>query len=343
MTQPYKKRIEFLDIAKGIAVLLMIIGHTKNIPSDLRSFIFSFHMPVFFIISGYTFKTKPFKQVLVSSFKRLLLPYFITCMVMLVIYIIRSRLKVNSNYFVINYYDLRATLFSYFYGNCKTHNFFIKIPGIEYIWFLNCLFVIRLLFNYISRLNIYLSGAVCLAFSVMGMLISKYVWLPFNLDIALVALFFVYGGYVLKRIDFLNMPVAGWLICICVWLLYIPFGHIEMAVRAYPYTVVSLISSLCGSIVFLKFCKCIEKYKYINGFFTFFGTNSLALLCCHNIESYVFYLYKFVKCTGSMGFVICACWKLYTSILLLLIFCLVKKLCERRQYSAKNNCKKGEL
>lgn len=341
MLQLYKKRIEFLDIAKGIAVLLMVIGHTRNIPVELREFIFSFHMPVFFVMSGYTFKTKSFKAVLTSSFTRLLLPYFVTCLIMLAIYLIRCRLKVNTLFFVNNYYDLRATLISYFYGNCKTHKFIIKIPGIEYIWFLNCLFCVRLLFNCISRLNICLSGLVCAVCTGLGILISKYVWLPFNFDIALTALIFVYAGYLLRKFDFVNIPFYLLIIFICGWLLYIPFGHIEMAVREYP--VMSVISALCGSIVFLRICLELEKYKHINVFFTFFGKLSLILLCCHNIESYIFSLYKYVESIGNKGFVVCVCWKLSVSVLMLFIVILIKQIYERRQYSEKNNCQKGKL
>lgn len=48
-------RITWVDVAKGIAILLVIIGHTVNFGSSTRNFIFSFHMPLFFILSGYTF------------------------------------------------------------------------------------------------------------------------------------------------------------------------------------------------------------------------------------------------------------------------------------------------
>lgn len=47
-----KKRLVWVDIAKGIAIILMIIGH--EISGNIRTFIFSFHMPLFFILSGFT-------------------------------------------------------------------------------------------------------------------------------------------------------------------------------------------------------------------------------------------------------------------------------------------------
>ena len=44
-----KQRIDWIDIAKGIGIFLMVVGHT-SIPSFLSNYIFSFHMPLFFII-----------------------------------------------------------------------------------------------------------------------------------------------------------------------------------------------------------------------------------------------------------------------------------------------------
>lgn len=44
-----------VSLAKGIGILLMVVGHA-GCPSAMRSFIYMFHMPLFFIISGYCFK-----------------------------------------------------------------------------------------------------------------------------------------------------------------------------------------------------------------------------------------------------------------------------------------------
>lgn len=48
------KRVEYLDFAKGIGVILVIMGHMPSIvPNGIRMWIFSFHMPLFFVIAGY--------------------------------------------------------------------------------------------------------------------------------------------------------------------------------------------------------------------------------------------------------------------------------------------------
>lgn len=55
------KRVEWIDCAKGIAMILVIFGHTvlnwgSPLEQVLRGIIFSFHMPLFFILSCVTFQ-----------------------------------------------------------------------------------------------------------------------------------------------------------------------------------------------------------------------------------------------------------------------------------------------
>lgn len=46
-------RLTYIDIAKGITILLMVLGHS-SIPQPLSNWIWSFHMPLFFFVSGMT-------------------------------------------------------------------------------------------------------------------------------------------------------------------------------------------------------------------------------------------------------------------------------------------------
>lgn len=47
----HSQRIEWIDVSKGIAIILMVLGHT-TIPKPISNFIWAFHMPLFFIASG---------------------------------------------------------------------------------------------------------------------------------------------------------------------------------------------------------------------------------------------------------------------------------------------------
>lgn len=47
-------RIQYIDIAKGLGLLLMLVGHQPNyISSGFGNWIYSFHMPLFFLIAGF--------------------------------------------------------------------------------------------------------------------------------------------------------------------------------------------------------------------------------------------------------------------------------------------------
>ena len=74
------KRIAWLDIAKGIAIICTIIGHNIPVGGNVRNLIFSFHMPLFFILAGYTIKEIPYNQfskATFKDFKRLIIPVFV--------------------------------------------------------------------------------------------------------------------------------------------------------------------------------------------------------------------------------------------------------------------------
>ena len=60
------QRIQYIDIAKGIGILLVVIGHCINSLSFLGKWIWSFHMPLFFVISGLCFN--PSKNTLFVPF-----------------------------------------------------------------------------------------------------------------------------------------------------------------------------------------------------------------------------------------------------------------------------------
>ena len=68
------KRIEYIDILRGIAMILVLIGHNDTI---LTNYIYSFHIPLFFFISGLTYKgnSVSLKEVIKKRFRNIVIPY----------------------------------------------------------------------------------------------------------------------------------------------------------------------------------------------------------------------------------------------------------------------------
>ncbi len=59
MSSKVRSRIEWVDIAKGIGIILVIIGHVNTFNSSVKEWIYSFHMPLFFILAGVTISPPP--------------------------------------------------------------------------------------------------------------------------------------------------------------------------------------------------------------------------------------------------------------------------------------------
>ncbi len=79
MTDGNNRKLFWIDSAKGIGVILVVLGHflyQSNLPMLNRA-IYSFHMPLFFILSGYLQKRAIPHGYVLNKVKRLLVPF--TC------------------------------------------------------------------------------------------------------------------------------------------------------------------------------------------------------------------------------------------------------------------------
>lgn len=73
---------EWVSIAKGIGIILVVIGHFDPPESpaswmDMRAVIYSFHMPLFFVLSGflYVHGKYPYRALIGNKVRRLLYPF----------------------------------------------------------------------------------------------------------------------------------------------------------------------------------------------------------------------------------------------------------------------------
>ena len=139
-------RNQSIDIMKGIAILLVVAGHMGDIPMDpWRRIIFSFHMPLFFILSGYFFKVKEPLTLVKSDFRRLIIPYIMTAVVLILwasIFAIKG-----GDYSLVDVSIIKAV-----YGTGSAHHspVFGRAPSIGAIWFLLALFWCRSVYNVIA-------------------------------------------------------------------------------------------------------------------------------------------------------------------------------------------------
>lgn len=73
-------RTPYIDVARGIALILVVWGHILSGSTFTFQWIFSFHMPIFFFLSGMCFHPEKFDTLgdfLKKKVKTRILPYFI--------------------------------------------------------------------------------------------------------------------------------------------------------------------------------------------------------------------------------------------------------------------------
>ena len=93
-------RLVNFDIAKAIAIILVVIGHyyPENAPEwyrALHSWIYTFHMPLFMFASGYIYlsfkKDEGYFTFIKKKFRRLFVPYIIVSMIIISIKLLTQR------------------------------------------------------------------------------------------------------------------------------------------------------------------------------------------------------------------------------------------------------------
>ena len=180
------QRNHTIDIMRGIAIFLVVFGHVTYI-TELRTYIWGFHMPLFFFISGLLFRREKFGgfvEFAKSRVKSIVLPFAIFYLVTFAYWVLIERntrgadVSIGSQLLGLVYgtYDMRYMMFN------------------GALWFLPCLFSMEMLYWFVSKCTKPAGLTVILvACYAIGLCLTTYTpWLPWGLCAAFVGV--VYYG-----------------------------------------------------------------------------------------------------------------------------------------------------
>lgn len=111
-----KSRIAFIDIVRGILIILVVVGHT-NLP--YTQYIFWFHMPAFFILSGSLYKPRQLPELFAYAKKTLsslMIPYFTSFVLITAVALIIRLVKVDELTHLLNDLWQGGTHLTFIYG-----------------------------------------------------------------------------------------------------------------------------------------------------------------------------------------------------------------------------------
>lgn len=249
-----KQRIVYLDLVKLFTIYLVIMGHVVammvngyTIGGRLYSFIYSFHMPLFMLLSGYfisnRYLQKPLIEAMITRAKQLLLPA-ITCTVICLLYLFLARNHVNVRDEII--------------GNS---------------WFLKTLFVYYVLFFLLKKISV--NDWVLFVGSCVALFVIPHAT---TLQINLLWPYF-WGGYLLRKFDVLSKVSFSWRYTVAFLLLFIGtyLVQINMEIPNYIGIDIDSLQSQGHLILFryvVAFSGCMATITIISMIFKYFGTKS---------------------------------------------------------------------
>lgn len=286
-----KERKVWLDIFKGILIICVIIGHEI---SAFR-FVYWFHMPLFFLISGYLFRpSTELTQWIKQKFFRFMIPYFS-------FYVLITLVGLNSRFSVGQFCRL-------LYGGRQNSN----IVGVW--WFPTCLFLTILLMQFIVRIKKKSRQLIivmaCYALAIVESLVylppdvntyTFYHKFPWNIDVVFAAILFVWIGYIgrtfidtILNLTKLKKSIIFWGACGSIILMCILFKidsnsfSVDMKYSRYGNPIFFILFPVLFGLVILIISDILSNIKFLAVFLKLCGHHSMTIMYLHVPLLYVF-------------------------------------------------------
>lgn len=274
-----KSRLEFVDIAKGIGIMIVCLAHS-GAEDVVISWIGGFIVPLFFILSGYMYKDKgiPVGKDLYNKGKKLLKPYLFFSVVLLLIY---KRFAWND---IVGVFYSRYCLYTY---HAPDNIFFMKATNSP-MWFLTAMFATFPLFYIIMKNEKYIKWIILSYLLITWGCTFLPILLPWSLDVAFIMAIFMYIGVLFRRQEnLLNKPsYIYWLIIAAFLILCKVNGEPNPSVRELGNSLLLyMITGVLGSISMMWICKHLEG-KPLSGLLADIGRHTLVIFC---LQIFVFH------------------------------------------------------
>lgn len=292
-----KERLTYLDVAKGIGILLVVIGHVYAFNRQIvdRFFViwlYSFHMPLFFIISGMLIAYKDEKDIwkfVKKRIKGILIPYVFFSIFSIIVFAIVN--DFSREVFVQN---VKATI-------CGV--------GIDTLWFLPALFFGEVIFFVLRNLlkNKYVICIISAIIYTLGNFMMKDYGLIclFLGRICIAVGFIMIGNYTMNLIRKRNMPLYGLIVIAILSVILSKInGLVDLNNLVFNNHILYLINSLIGTYLILEISKLIDIDEI-----TYWGRNTLIVMATHLNIIYILFnkilgIHSFGYVTGMIVFVL---------------------------------------
>lgn len=285
-----QERYQYIDIARGIAMLCIIIGHLGN--GTINRIVFTFHVPIFFLITGF-FMSEERPPSVKRKFRTLIVPYFCTCLLIIAIGALKGYMTGGAAeaWRACSEWTYAAL---YGAGDSYTEPFYIKAIGA--IWFLWATFWGSIFMKLAFKLRHEFRLLFIVILFLFGYYSRALFWFPLSFQAGCCATLFMYAGYLCRKAKTVVEAVpnevknASALFALIVWLCFMrDFQSFWLVHCDIGRGVTDLFGSLCGCYIVLAVSRLIEKHiAGLRDGLAFIGKYSIFVLCVHIIELNLF-------------------------------------------------------
>lgn len=276
-TIQHSERIEYIDIFRAVGIVLMIMGHI-GFGDKFDFFIHAFHMPMFFVISGYFFSSnKNIKNFLQKKAKTLLVPYI---------------------FFGILHFAFICFLNHNISIEPLKHLLFVNTDGLPIagaLWFLTALFLSQVMFYFIDKVKNPYKFILVILISFIGNIATKILpfRLPFALDAAFTGVGLMYVGNLVKKYKqnkyvnkIINMNALYLLFLIPISFVLISINtYINMRIGEYGILPLFWINAALSCLIILILSKQLDKFlnNSLKKYIISIGKDSITYLCLNQV------------------------------------------------------------
>lgn len=279
MNNGENRRIDFVDLTKGICIILVVMAHIGGAFNkfDNDSIIASFRMPLYFFISGIFFKSyEGFLGFFLRKINKLIIPFtFFYIGAFLLKYIVFV-VAPKAFQMPVSWSELLLVF--------QGHDLIKFNPP---IWFLIALFNCNILFyllHFLREKQLKLMFLLTLLIGAAGFYMGKYrIELPFYIDVAMTALPFYVAGFWIRRYNFFLFPhrfdkLLPLFILAALLIMYFTATTPGMRTNSYPGNIFQFyVAAFAGILMIMLFCKKVKRIPVV----TYLGRYSVITLGIH--------------------------------------------------------------
>ncbi|MGI6057196.1 MAG: acyltransferase family protein [Bilifractor sp.] len=295
-----KKRLGYVDMAKGIAILLVILGHTLPPANYIRGAIFSFHMPLFFLLGGYTMKysdtAAEWRERAIRGFHRLVIPAVSLFVIRYLLFILTAPLQGYSWPTLADLAFWRSQVVLMLKGILFSSSVALEtrigfVPAFGMAWFLIVLFTAKTLLDLLHlKIRGWKLGLLCLALLIAGVRSGSFIRLPFSFDLSMAVVIYLWIGKSIPHPFIEDRPFARFLACGALWACLLLFQYFrfheyaDLSQRRYSQFPLCYIVAIFGSLAVMYFSRLLDREGFPFRQLRYIGQYSMDILCIHIMD-----------------------------------------------------------